>query len=227
MLDSAQPIEGCIFNLDGVIVDTGKYHYQAWRRLANQFGFDFSKEQNESLKGYSRMASLEAILEWGDIYMPEAEKMHWADVKNNWYLGLISNMKPSEVLPGVLPFLRQVRAMGKKTALSSASQSARSVLRSINLESYFDVILDGNEVKKQKPDPSCFLMAAAALHLPPAACLVFEDSPPGIDAALFGDFTVVGVGKPEYLPKAHLVIEGFEHLNCTSLLAQLTERVAS
>lgn len=227
MIDSARTIEGCIFNLDGVIVDTGKYHYQAWRRLANQFGFDFSKEQNEELKGYSRMASLEAILDWGEIYMPEAEKMHWADVKNNWYVNLISNMKPGEVLPGVLAFLRQVRELGKKTALSSASQSARSVLRSTHLDVFFDVILDGNEVKKPKPDPSCFLMAAAALQLPPAACIVFEDSPPGVDAALLGGFTVVGVGKPEYLPKAHIVIEGFEHFSFNALLAQLTERVTS
>lgn len=227
MTDLAQPIKGCIFNLDGVIVDTGKYHYQAWRRLANQMGFDFSREQNESLKGYSRMASLEKILEWGAIYMPEAEKMHWADVKNNWYVELISRMKPGEILPGVLYFLRQVRESGLKTALSSASQNALPVLRSIQLESFFDVILDGNTVKKVKPDPQCFLMAAQALELSPAECLVFEDAPSGIQAALFGGFTVVGVGRPEYLPKAHVTISGFENLNINTLLAQLMVRETS
>ena len=227
MIDGAHTISGFIFNMDGVIVDTGKYHYQAWRRLANQFGFDFTKEQHEELKGLSRMASLEKILEWGDIYMPEAEKMHWADVKNNWYVTLISNMKPSEILPGVLFFLRQVRDSGCATALSSASQNARSVLKSTNLESCFDVILDGNEVKKQKPDPSCFLMAAQALRLSPSECLVFEDSPPGIEAALRGGFTAVGVGKPEDLPMAHLVIKGFENLTYSTLMTQILERAES
>lgn len=227
MADLTNQIKGCIFNLDGVVVDTGKYHYQAWRRLANQLGFDFSKEESESLKGFSRMASLEKILEWGGIYMPEAEKMHWADVKNNWYIELISQMKPGEILPGVLYFLRQVRESGLKTALSSASQSALPVLRSTNLEAFFDVILDGNTVKKVKPDPQCFLMAAQALELRPAECLVFEDAPLGIQAALYGGFTVVGVGRPEILAHAHLTISGFENLNINSLLAQLMVREIS
>lgn len=227
MTDGTQNISGCIFNMDGVIVDTGKYHYQAWRRMANQFGFDFTKEQHSELKGLSRMASLEKILEWGNIYMPEAEKMHWADVKNNWYIGLISNMKPSEVLPGVLLFLRQVRDSGRLTALSSASKNARPVLKATNLEIYFDVILDGNEVKKQKPDPSCFLMAANALNLSPAECLVFEDSPPGIEAAIRGGFTAIGIGKQEDLPTAHLVVSRFENLNFNTLLTQILERAES
>ncbi len=222
-----QRIQGCIFNLDGVIVDTGKYHYQAWRRLANQLGFDFSREQNAELKGLGRMASLEKILEWGDIYMPEAEKMHWADVKNNWYIGLISNMKPGEILPGVLLFLRQVRESGIKIALSSASQNARAVLKSTGIESFFDVVLDGNTVKKAKPDPQCFLMAANALELDAGACLVFEDAPLGIEAALLGGFPVVGIGPAPLLLKAHATIEGFENLSFNSLLAQLMERVPS
>jgi len=226
-MDGTQNIKGCIFNMDGVIVDTAKYHYQAWRRLANQFGFDFTREQHEELKGLSRMASLETILEWGGIYMPEAEKMHWADVKNNWYIGLISNMKPGEVLPGVLNFLQQVRATGRITALSSASQNARSVLKTTNLESCFDVILDGNQVKKQKPDPSCFLMAALEMGLSPAECLVFEDAPPGVEAALRGGFTVIGVGKQEDLVKAHLVIKGFENLNFNTMVAHIVERAVS
>lgn len=226
MTDHAQTIKGCIFNLDGVIVDTGRYHYQAWRRLANQFGFDFSREQHEELKGLSRLASLDKILEWGGIYMPEAEKMHWADVKNNWYVSLISNMKPGEILPGVLLFLREVRESGIRIALSSASQNARSVLASTQIQSFFDVILDGNEVKKQKPDPLCFLLAAQELQLPPSQCLVFEDSPPGIDAALFGGFTAIGVGRREDLSRAHWVIEGFENLQFHTLLTQLATREA-
>lgn len=218
----SEQIKGCIFNLDGVVVDTAKYHYTAWRRLANQLGFDFSPEQHETLRGLSRMASLEKILEWGDIYMTEAEKLHWSDVKNNWYVELISNLKPGDVLPGALLFLRQVRESGLKIALSSASRSARQVLRSTHLEPYFDVVIDGYNIRKVKPDPESFLLAAQALDLLPSACLVFEDSALGVRAAATGGFMVVGVGQPEYLPDAHLVIPGFENLTLNDLLTQLS-----
>jgi len=221
MTDFSEQIKGCIFNLDGVIVDTAKHHYTAWRRLANQLGFDFSLEKHEELRGLSRMASLEKILEWGDMYMTEAEKLHWADVKNNWYVELISNLKPANVLPGALLFLRQVREAGLKVALSSASRSARSVLRSTHLEPYFNVVIDGHSTRKVKPDPESFLLAAQALGLQPSECLVFEDAALGVWAGVAGGFSVVGIGKQEYLPKAHLVIPGFENLTFNDLLARL------
>ena len=218
----SEQIKGCIFNLDGVIIDTAKHHYIAWRRLANQLGFDFSAEQHEDLRGLSRMASLEKILEWGDMYMTEAEKLHWADVKNNWYVELISNLKPADLLPGALLFLRQVREAGLKVALSSASRSARQVLRNTNIESYFDVIIDGNSTRKVKPDPESFLLAAQALALHPSECMVFEDAALGVWAGLAGGFTVVGIGRPDYLSNAHLVIPGFENLTLNDLLTQLS-----
>lgn len=217
-----EQIKGCIFNLDGVIVDTARYHYTAWRRLANQLGFDFSPEQHEELRGLSRMASLEKILEWGDMYMTEAEKLHWADVKNNWYVELISNLRPGDVLPGALLFLRQAREAGLKVALSSASRSARQVLKSTQLEPYFDAIVDGYSIRKVKPDPESFLLAAQALSLSPHECLVFEDAALGVWAGLAGGFTVIGIGSPEYLPNAHLVIPGFENLTLNNLLTQLS-----
>lgn len=225
MAGNSEQIKGCIFNLDGVIVDTAKYHYTAWRRLANQLGFDFSPEQHEELRGLSRMASLEKILEWGDIYMTEAEKLHWSDVKNNWYVQLISNLKPGDVLPGALLFLRQVRESGLKIALSSASRSARQVLHSTHLEPFFDVVIDGYGTRKVKPDPESFLLAAQALGLLPSECLVFEDAALGVWAGVAGGFTVVGIGKPEYLPKAHLVIAGFENLTFNELLERLPAAV--
>jgi len=225
MAGFSEQIKGCIFNLDGVIVDTAKHHYTAWRRLANQLGFDFSPEQHETLRGLSRMASLEKILEWGDMYMTEAEKLHWADVKNNWYVELISNLKPSDVLPGVLLFLREVREAGLGVALSSASRSARAVLRSTHLESFFDVVIDGHSTRKAIPDPESFLLAAQALGLQPGECLVFEDAALGVWAGVAGGFTVVGIGKPEYLPKAHIVVPGFENLTFNKLLAQLPSEV--
>lgn len=226
-MEIMHPFKACIFNLDGVIVDTRKYHYQAWRRLANQMGFDFPETKSMQLKDIGRLASLEKVLEWGNIYIPEAEKLHWADVKNNWYQDLISTMKPGEVLPGVLFFLRQLKEIGIKTALSSLSRNARVVLQSTNIDSFFDVVLDGNAIKKPKPDPQCYLLAAATLHLKPENCLVFEDSIRGIDAALHGGFTVVGVGKPALLTKAHLTITGFENLNFNTLLTQLNLREVS
>src|SRR5262245_58928759 len=202
MAGLTEHIKGCIFNLDGVIVDTAKHHYTAWRRLANQLGFDFSPEKHEELRGLSRMASLEKILEWGDMYMTEAEKLHWADVKNNWYVELISNLRPADLLPGALLFLRQAREAGLKIALASASRSARQVLRNTHIESYFDVIIDGYSTRKVKPDPESFLLAAQALALLPSECMVFEDAALGIQAAIAGGFTVVGVGRPDYLADA-------------------------
>lgn len=201
-----------------MIVDTARYHYMAWRRLANELGFDFSPQQHETLRGLGRPASLEKILEWGAMYMTEAEKLHWSDVKNNWYLELITQMKPAEVLPGVTDFLRLVRSAGIKTALSSGSRNARTVLRSMDLESFFDVVVDGNSIRKYKPDPDCFLQAASALGLRPAECLVFEDMPLGIDAAIWGGFPVVGVGNTVLLSKAQLVIPGFDGLKLEDLL---------
>jgi beta-phosphoglucomutase len=220
-MDVKRQFNACIFNLDGVIVDTGKYHYQAWRRLANQLGFDFPETKSIELKNTGRIASLEKVLDWGNIYMPEAEKLHWADVKNNWYQELIANMKPGEVLPGVLLFLRQLRELGIRTAVCSLSQNVQAVLKSTNLESFFDVVLDGAVIKKQKPDPQCFLQAAAMLGLKPQECLVFEGSTQGIEAALAGGFLVVGIGQPASLQKAHLTLERFENLNFNTLLAQL------
>ncbi|HMX41708.1 MAG TPA: beta-phosphoglucomutase family hydrolase [Saprospiraceae bacterium] len=212
-------VKGCIFNLDGVLVDTAPYHYIAWRRLANQWGFDISPEQHETLRGLSRMASLERVLEWGgSIYMTEAEKLHWGDVKNNWYVSLVRDMTPSEVLPGVHQFLTEVRARGCRMALSSASRSAREVLRKTDLERHFDAIIDGHLSRKPKPNPEGFMLATEALGLSPQDCLVFEDSALGTMAGVFAKFQVVGIGTADYLPQAHFVIPGFAAWSFEALL---------
>lgn len=214
-------MKGFIFNLDGVIVDTAKYHYMAWRRLANEMGVDFPPEQHEQLRSLSRMESLEKILEWGHVYMTEAEKLHWADVKNNWYQGLISHMTPDEVFPGVVSFLKEVRSNGGYTALSSASRNARTVLKSMHLESYFDVILDGSAARKAKPHPECFLLASAALRLAASECIVFDDAVSGIQAAINGGFHVIGIGNPEHLPRAEWVIPGFADITLSDILERV------
>ena len=216
-------IKGCIFGLDGVLVDTAKYHMEAWDRLAKVMGFDLPDESREELRHLSRMDCLEKILAWsGTTYMAEAEKLFWTDVKNNWYTERIAHMRPGEVLPGAVFFLREVRAAGLRTAIASASASARAVLRSVQIEPYFDVIVDGEQAKKGNANAEGFLMAATALGLDPDECLVFEDSPAGAAAAVRVGFGVVGMGGHPRLPEiAMLAVPSFEHLTLAQVLAQV------
>lgn len=214
-------IKACIFDLDGVIVDTAKYHFQAWRRLANELGFDFSEADNEQLKGVSRMESLDIILGWGGITPSKEQKLELADRKNEWYKDLISHMQPGEILPGVPEFLDDLQRHGIRIALGSASKNAGAVIQSIGLEDCFEVIVDGRQTTRSKPDPQVFQLAAAELGLQPAACIVFEDADSGIEAALAGGFYAVGVGSPEVLGKAHMVIPGFAGLAWSDVLNTL------
>jgi len=176
-------IQACIFDLDGVIVDTAVYHYLAWKRLANELGFDFTEAQNERLKGISRMRSLELILEWGGIRKTAAEQEVLATRKNEWYVEMISHMTPQEILPGAKAFLEAARNAGLKTALGSASKNSSAILERTKLLPLFDAIVDGNTVTASKPDPEVFLKGAAALGIAPADCVVFEDAIAGITAA--------------------------------------------
>lgn len=205
-------IQACIFDLDGVIVDTAKYHFVAWRRLANELGFDFSEERNEQLKGVSRVDSLNLILEWGGKTLSDDEKADWAARKNDWYLELIKAMQPDEILPGVVPFLEDLRDRGIRIALGSASKNARTILTQVGILDRFDALVDGNEVTHGKPHPETFLKGAAALDAAPGETIVFEDAVKGVKAANTGGFYSVGVGSPEVLHEAIIVIPGFEGL---------------
>lgn len=219
-------IQACILNLDGVVVDTARYHYQAWRQLANKLGFDITEAQHETLRGRTRMESMERVLEWGHVYMSEAEKLHWADVKNNWYLAALLQMQSDEVLPGVLPFLDQIQAAGLRIALASGSKNAAAVVHLLKLDRYFELIMDSNSYRKPKPDPECFQLTAKAFQLRPEACLVFEDMPSGIFAARYGNFPVVGVGRKADLSSADLVIDNFVGLHLASLLKHFNPRIS-
>lgn len=205
-------IKALIFDLDGVIVDTAKYHYLAWKRLADEIGFFFSVEDNERLKGVSRVRSLEILLEIGGIQLSEEEKTKLADKKNAWYVDYILKMTPDEILPGVISFLEQARQKGLKTAIGSASKNAKTILDRIDLLKYFDEIIDGNKVSKAKPDPEVFLLAASSLRVKPSECIVFEDAEAGVDAALNGNMHVIGIGSEKNLGKADLVISGFQNV---------------
>lgn len=216
--------EACIFDLDGVIVDTARYHFLAWRRLANELGFDFTDKENEQLKGVSRMQSLELILGWGGKELTSGEKMEWAVRKNEWYLDLIKEMDNTEILPGTVHFLDELRANQIKVALGSASKNARTILEKIGLTSYFDAIVDGNLTTNPKPNPEVFLKGAKAVQVAPENCVVFEDALKGVDAAIAGGMHVIGVGKPEILTKADHVISSLKEMSFAKLNNILKEK---
>ena len=219
-------IETCIFDLDGVICDTAKYHFRAWRRLANELGFDFTEEDNEKLKGVSRVESLNLILKWGGVVENDEEvKAIYAEKKNNWYLEYILRMTPEEILPGVKNFLDELKSKKVKIVLGSASKNSRTILDRIALTAYFDVIVDGNSTTKSKPDPEVFLIGAAAVGSKPNHCIVFEDAEKGVEAALAGGFYTVGVGHPDVLDEAHIVIPSFEYIEYLEVLDALNSSV--
>lgn len=205
-------MHAAIFDLDGVIVDTAKYHYLAWKRLANDLGFDFTETDNERLKGVSRVRSLEILLEIGGISLDEAAKAEIAARKNEWYVDYISKMDASELLPGADDYLKLLRAKGVKTALGSASKNAPLILERLGITPLFDAIIDGNKVSKAKPDPEVFLRAADELCTPPANCVVFEDAEAGVEAALRAGMGVVGIGKSSTLKEADMLIDGLYQL---------------
>ncbi len=206
-------VKAGIFDLDGVIVDTAKYHYLAWRRLAHELGFQFSSEHNERLKGVSRIRSLEILLEVGGMKLSEKEKEEAAQRKNAWYVDYITTLSPDEILPGAKEFLIEMRHQGVKIALGSASKNAGLILQRIQLNELFDAIIDGNKVTKAKPDPEIFLRAAEDLHAQPNECVVFEDAQAGVEAAKNGGMFCIGVGDPDILIKADIIIPGFKGLS--------------
>jgi len=210
-------LKGCIFDLDGVIVDTAKYHFMAWRRLAKELGFVFNLEDNEALKGVSRMVSLEILLSIGGVTASAKEKEEFAARKNGWYVEFISGMTPDEILPGSLKLLRDLRKKDILTAIGSASKNAGTIIDSIKLRDMFDVIIDGNKIHKAKPDPEVFLKGAEEMKLPPSCCVVFEDAQAGIEAAIAGGMKSVGVGKPELLGRADIVIPDLRKITIKQL----------
>jgi len=210
-------IQACIFDLDGVIVDTAVYHYKAWKRLANGMGFDFTEEDNEKLKGVSRMASLDLILQWGGVTKTDAEKEELATRKNTWYVDMINRMTPAEILPGAKEFVESCMAAGIKTALGSASKNSMTILEKVGIAHLFNTVIDGNKVSKPKPNPEVFLKGAEELNVSPANCVVFEDAIAGVEAAINGGMKVVGIGSPDVLGKANLVVSGLDKMSLEKL----------
>jgi beta-phosphoglucomutase len=212
-----------IFDLDGVIVDTAKYHFLAWKKLAGTIGIDFTEHQNEQLKGVSRVKSLEKILAWGNKSISDAEFTRLMGFKNDDYLTYIDKMDEEEILPDVTKTLDFLRGKKQHIALGSASKNARMILEKVNILEKFDVIVDGNDVTKGKPDPEVFLKAAQHLNVPPEHCIVFEDAVAGIQAANNAQMISIGIGDKDTLHEADYVFTDFTEMSI-DFLNELIEK---
>ena len=217
-------IKAFILDLDGVITDTAEYHFRAWKRLADEEGIPFTREDNEALRGVSRRESLNRLLKGRAISDEVAEA--WMARKNAYYRALISEITPDSLLPGALDFLNQARAHGLKLAVGSASKNTRDVLRGLGLLDFFDAIGDGHSVSRTKPAPDLFVWTAGRLGFPPGECVVFEDAEAGVEAALTAGAYCVGIGPAERVGGAHIVLpNGLCDITVERLLARL-ERLA-
>ena len=202
-----------IFDLDGVIVDTAKYHFVAWQAIARQLGIHFTKKDNELLKGVSRVKSLDIILKLGNKSLNKTEKDAILEAKNQHYLELIAQMNEDEMLPGIKELLWDLKQKNIPFALGSASKNARRILEALNITDWFTAIVDGNDVSKAKPDPEVFLTAAKRLGMQPKNCIVVEDAQAGILAAKRAGMKAIGIGQAENLQQADLVLPNTKYLN--------------
>ncbi|EMT40077.1 MULTISPECIES: beta-phosphoglucomutase [Thermoanaerobacter] len=199
--------QGVIFDLDGVITDTARYHYLAWKKLADELGIYFDEVINERLKGVSRLQSLEIILEKSDKKYSQEEKEYYANKKNEYYKEMIKKITPEDLLPGVERFIEELKKRGIKTAIASVSKNAFTVVENLKIKDKFDYIVDANEIKHGKPDPEIFLNAAEHLGIPPEKCIGIEDSAAGITAIKKAGMYAVGVGNPETVKEADLILK--------------------
>ena len=212
-----------IFDLDGVIVDTAKYHYLAWQKIANRLGIDFTHEHNELLKGVSRIRSLDIILGLGNVQASQDDKNAWLQEKNEDYLSFITNMKADEILVGVVQVLDWLKARNQFVTLGSASKNARPILEKVGILHYFDAIVDGNDVTNAKPDPEVFLKAAQLVGQPAAGSIVFEDSVAGIQAANIAGMISIGIGDKTILHEAQYNFNDFTEIH-TDFLETLVSK---
>jgi len=203
-------VKAVIFDLDGVIVDSAKFHFQSWKKVADKLDLRFTEEDNEQLKGVSRADSLDIILSLNDRELPEVEKGRLLEYKNGLYLGYVSFVDESEILPGAAELIDDLRDKGLKVALGSSSKNGRLLLKQMGIFNKFDVIVDGTNITRSKPDPEVFLLGANQLNLAPKKCLVVEDAVSGVEAARTGGFRSIGVGDSEILGRAEHVVSTLE-----------------
>jgi beta-phosphoglucomutase len=212
-------IKGFIFDLDGVLTDTAEYHYRGWKRLADEEGIPFTREDNEALRGIPRRASLMVLLKVRTY--PEEKIQEMMERKNNYYQDFIREITPGDLLPGAREILEEIRAAGLKTAIGSASKNAGEVIDRLGIRLLLDAISDGYSVERQKPAPDLFLHAARQLDLPPVECVVIEDATAGVEAALAGGFHTIGIGPQERVGQAELVLPSLEGTRLGEILKAL------
>ncbi len=216
-------IKGFIFDLDGVLVDTAKFHYLAWKRLAREaFGFELTEELNEQFKGVNRIACMKLLCRWTGAELSDEDFIAMTDRKNGWYVEYVEQMTPEDVLPGALEFVKDCRAAGLKCAIGSASKNCRLVIERSGLGPLFDAVSDGTVVTRAKPDPEVFLTAASMLGLSPSECVVFEDAQAGIDAAKAGGMRAVGISAPGALTGFDAAYGSLGKIDLNDLLAALS-----
>lgn len=220
-MKNKKDIQLCIFDLDGVIVDTAKYHFLAWRKLGREFGFEITKKDNEKLKGVSRVQSLKLILEWAGVEKSEEEQSKLAAKKNVHYVNLIQELKPEDVFPGVTDFILELRKNNIKCSIGSASKNTKLILQKLQIITLFDYIVDGTMTVNSKPHPEVFLQSTDHLGISPKNTVVFEDASKGIDAAISGGMYAIGVGDKEELSQANAVISDFEWFNLNKMIKVL------
>lgn len=210
-------IEAAILDLDGVICDTAKFHYLAWKELAAEYNYNLTEQDNEQLKGVSRADSLQFILSKANKQLSVNEFDEAMMKKNNHYLELVSSLQPKDMLPGVEQFLSLCKNKKIPIALGSASRNAILVLEKLQILHYFNAIVDANQVVNGKPHPETFIKAADMLSIIPEKCAVFEDSLSGVEAAIAGGMLAVGIGTPSQLPNAHLHYTNLGEVDIDSL----------
>jgi kojibiose phosphorylase len=212
-------IQGCIFDLDGVLTDTAEYHYQGWQRLADELGVPFDRARNEALRGVSRRRSLELLL--GERHYPEAQMQEMMERKNCYYQELLTQVTPADLLPGVSNVLQAARAADLKIGIGSASKNARKVVQLLHIMPYIDALADGYSVVRPKPAPDLFVYAAGLLQVAVDACVVFEDAAAGVEAARVAGMYTVGLGPVERVGQADLVLPNLASMTLPDILQRL------
>ena len=210
-------ISGCLFDLDGVIVDTANHHYVAWKSLTDELAIPFTAVENESLKGLSRLDSLECILRLGNLEVSSNKKIELMEKKNQLYLQIIDAIGPDDILPGVKELMLELRNKGIGICLGSSSKNAISILKRIGIFDLFDGVVDGRNLTLSKPDPEVFIKGSKILGLTPSECIVFEDAESGIEAALSGGFFALGIGAEGSLKRAHANVQDLSDVTLEKL----------
>lgn len=220
-------IEAFIFDLDGVITDTAHFHYLAWKELGDKLGIGIDEKFNESLKGISRMESLERILIYGkkENDFVKDEKIIMADDKNNYYVSLIEDISSKDVLPGIKELLENIKLNNIKIGLASASKNAKKVLNNLKITDYFDFIADASRCENSKPSPDIFLMAAKGLSVNPKNCIGIEDASAGIESINKAGMYSIGVGDSEILKKARYIVKSTDELIFEKIVKEYSKEI--